>query len=170
MVGRQKKEDMEYINYPDNAKAWVYQSDRHFDEDELAFLQVELDDFTSEWESHGKMLTATTEVFYNLFVVFFVNEEGDTMCGRAQDASVNFMKKLEEKLELSFLDRMVQSYKKGENVEVVRMADYEALIKNKQIDENTIVYNNMVTTKVDFDNHREVPLKNSWHKQLIPLK
>ena len=37
---------MEYINYPDNAKAWFYQSDRHFDEDELAFLKVELDDFT----------------------------------------------------------------------------------------------------------------------------
>tara|TARA_B110000208_G_C11477265_1_gene324438 strand:- start:310 stop:603 length:294 start_codon:yes stop_codon:yes gene_type:complete len=96
-----------------------------------------------------------------------VNEEGDTMCGRAQDASVNFMKSLEEKLELSFLDRMVQSYKKGENIEVVRMADYEALIESKQIDENTIVYNNMITTKVDFDNHWEVPIKDSWHKQLL---
>ncbi|MDG1475679.1 MAG: hypothetical protein P8Q14_00895, partial [Vicingaceae bacterium] len=130
---------MEYINYPDNAKVWIYQSSKHFDEDELAYLKVQLDDFTSEWESHGKMLTATTEVFYNLFVVFFVDEEGDTMCGRAQDASVNFMKKLEGELEVSFLDRMIQSYKKGEKVEVVRMADYEVLIDSKEIDENTIV-------------------------------
>ncbi len=158
---------MEYINYPDNAKVWIYQSNRHFDEDELAYLKVQLDDFTSEWESHGKMLTGTTEVLYNLFVVFFVDEEGDTMCGRAQDASVNFMKKMEGELEVSFLDRMIQSYKKGEKVEVVRMADYEALIASKQIDENTIVYNNMITTKIDFDHHWEVPMKNSWHKQLL---
>ncbi|MFB0923937.1 MAG: ABC transporter ATPase, partial [Vicingaceae bacterium] len=88
----------------------------------------------------------------------------------AQDASVNLMKKLEGELEVTFLDRMVQSYKKGEKVEVVRMADYETLLESKEINENTIVYNNMITTKVDFEHHWEVPMKDSWHKQLIPLK
>ncbi len=161
---------MEYIEYPDNAKVWVYQSDKHFDKDEIDYLKVQLDDFVSEWESHGKMLKATTEVFYDLFVVIFVDEEGDRMCGTAQDNSIKLMKRLEEELEVTFLDRMVQSYKKGEKVEVVRMADYEALIENKEIDENTIVYNNMVTTKIDFDHHWEVPMKDSWHKQLIPVK
>ncbi|MBL4668296.1 MAG: ABC transporter ATPase [Flavobacteriales bacterium] len=158
---------MEYINYPDNAKVWIYQSNKHFDADEIAYLKVQLDEFTSDWESHGELLTGTAELFYDLFVVFFVDEQGDAMCGRAQDASVNFMKKLEGELEVTFLDRMVQSYKKGDKVEVVRMADYEGLIENKEIDENTIVYNNMVTTKIDFDNHWEVPMKNSWHKQLL---
>ncbi|PCI96541.1 MAG: hypothetical protein COB15_09825 [Flavobacteriales bacterium] len=161
---------MEYLEYPDNAKVWIYQSNKHLDADEITYLKVQLDDFLTTWESHGKMLTATSEVFYGLFVVFFVDEEGDTMCGRAQDASVHLMKKLEEELEVTFLDRMVQSYKKGEKVEVVRMADYEALIESKEIDENTIVYNNMITTKIDFENHWEVPMKDSWHKQLIPLK
>jgi hypothetical protein len=159
---------MEYLAYPDQAKVWVYQSSKHFDKDEMDYLKVQLDDFVSEWVSHGKLLKATTEVFYDLFVVFFVNEQGDTMCGRAQDASVNLMKRLEGELEVSFLDRMVQSYKKGEAIEVVRMGDYETLIHNKEIDENTIVFNNMVTTKVDFENFWEVPVKNSWHKQLLP--
>jgi len=161
---------MEYLKYPDNAKAWVYQSNKHFDKDELDYLKVQLDDFVSDWESHGQLLKATTEVFYDLFVVFFVDEQGDNMCGRAQDASVNLMKRLEQELEVTFLDRMVQSYKKGEKVEVVRMADYETLIENKEIDEDTIVYNNMITTKIDFENQWEVPMKDSWHKQLIPLK
>ena len=161
---------MEYLEYPDNAKVWIYQSNKHLDKDELDYLKVQLDDFVSDWESHGKLLKATTEIFYDLFVVFFVDEQGDNMCGRAQDASVNLMKRLEEELEVTFLDRMVQSYKKGDKIEVVRMADYEALIDSKEIDENTIVYNNMITTKIDFENHWEVPMKNSWHKQLIPLK
>jgi hypothetical protein len=65
---------------------------------------------------------------------------------------------------------MVQSYKKEDKVEVVRMADYETLFANKVIDENTIVYNNMITTKVDFEQHWEVPMKDSWHKQLVPVK
>jgi hypothetical protein len=160
----------EYLTYPDNAKVWIYQSNKHFDEDEVAYLKVQLDDFISSWESHGQMLTATSEIFYNLFVVFFVDEEGDTMCGRAQDASVNLMKKLEQELEVTFLDRMVQSYKKGEQAEVVKMNDFSALLTDSTIDEDTIVYNNMVTTKADFDANWEVPLKESWHKQFLTLK
>ena len=33
---------MEYVNYPDNAKVWVYQSSKHFDKDELDYLKVKL--------------------------------------------------------------------------------------------------------------------------------
>jgi hypothetical protein len=158
---------MEYLAYPDHSKVWVYQSNKQLDKDEVDYLKVQLDDFVSEWISHGKLLKATTEVFYDLFVVFFVDEQGDNMCGRAQDASVNLMKKLEKELEVSFLDRMVQSYKKGEEVQVVKMTDFEVLMSNNEIDEDTTVFNNMVTTKMDFENFWEVPLKNSWHKQLI---
>ena len=160
---------MEYLTYPDNAKAWVYQSNRILDEDEVNYLKVQLDDFVSSWESHGNLLKATFEIFNNLFVVFFVDEEGDTMCGRAQDASVKLMKQLAEELEVDFLDRMVQSYKKGEQVKVVHMNDFPKLLADKEISEDTIVFNNMVTTKIDFDNNWEVPLKKSWHKQFLVI-
>jgi hypothetical protein len=158
---------MEYINYPDNAKVWIYQSSKHFDKDEIDYLNVQLDDFTSEWESHGSMLKATFEIMYDLFVVIFVDEDGARMCGTAQDNSLKLMKKLGEELEVDFLNRMIQSYKKGDKVEVVKMQDFEQLLVDKVIDENTIVFNNMITTKADFDNLWEVPLKDSWHKQFL---
>lgn len=158
---------MEYINYPDNAKVWIYQSSKHFDKDELDYLNVQLDDFTSEWESHGNMLKATYEIMHDLFVVIFVDEEGDRMCGTAQDNSLKLMKRLGEELEVDFLNRMIQSYKKGDKVEVVKMQDFEQLLANNEIDENTTVFNNMVTTKADFDDNWEVPMKDSWHKQFL---
>ncbi|MCO6500904.1 MAG: ABC transporter ATPase [Vicingus serpentipes] len=158
---------MEYLVYPDNAKAWVYQSNRILDEDEVNYLKIQLDDFVSSWESHGSLLKATFEIFNNLFVVFFVDEQGDAMCGRAKDASVKLMKQLAEELEVDFLDRMIQSYKKGDQVKVAHINDFSKLLADKEIDENTTVFNNMVTTKIDFDNNWEVPLKDSWHKQLL---
>ena len=158
---------MEYLDYPDNAKVWIYQSSKYLDADDIAYLKVELDDFVTEWESHGNMLKATFEIVYDLFVVIVVDEEGDRMCGTAQDNSVKLMKKLGAQLEVDFLDRMTQSYKKGEKVEIVKMNDFSDLLAKKEIDENTIVYNNMITTKYDFDHNWEVPLKNSWHKQLL---
>lgn len=160
----------DYLTYPDNSKVWIYQSNKPLDADEIAYLKIQLDDFISTWESHGQMLTATTDIFYNLFVVFFVDEEGDSMCGRAKDASVRLMMKLEKELEMKFLDRMVQSYKIGEMVEVVKMNDFTSLLEKNQINQDTIVFNNMVGTKAEFDNKWEVPLKESWHKQFLSIK
>ena len=91
------------------------------------------------------------------------------MCGTAQDNSIKLMKQLGEELEVDFLNRMIQSYRKNGKVEIVEMNDFSTLLANNEIDENTIVYNNMVTTKIDFDNNWEVPLKNSWHKQLLEV-
>jgi hypothetical protein len=159
----------DYLTYPDSAKTWVYQSNKLLDEDEIAYLNVQLDDFVSSWESHGSMLKATYKIFYNLFVVFFVDEEGDRMCGTAQDNSIKLMKKLEKELEVSFLDRMVQAYQKNEQVHVVKLNDFSTLLEEGEIDKNTIVYNNMLTTKADFDSAWEVPLKDSWHKQFLVI-
>jgi hypothetical protein len=157
----------DYRQYPDNAKTWIYQSSRVLDADEINYIKVVLDEFISNWESHGSMLTAAYEVFDNLFVVLFVDEQGDTMCGRAQDASVKVMKELEGQLETSLLDRMVQAYKKDGKVHVATMAEFSKLIEDKEIDENTIVFNHTVTNKKDFDSKWEVPLKESWHNQLL---
>lgn len=157
----------EYQNYPDTAKTWIYQSNQLLGTDEVNYLEIQIDDFISEWESHGNLLKATFKIIDNLFVVFFVDEQGDTMCGRAQDASVNLMKKLESELEVTFLDRMVQSYKKDGKINVVKMEDFPDLLTKKVIDEDTIVFNNMITNKLDFDNQWEVPLKDSWHKQFL---
>jgi hypothetical protein len=158
---------MEYKEYPDNAKVWIYQSSKHLDKDEIDYLKVQLDNFISSWESHGKLVKATFEVLHNVFIVLFVDEQGDKMCGTAQDNSIKLMKQLGEELEVDFLNRMTQSYKKEGKVEIVEMNDFSKLLANNEIDENTIVFNNMVTSKTDFDNNWQVPLKNSWHKQLL---
>jgi hypothetical protein len=160
---------MEYIEYPDNAKVWIYQSSKHLEKDEIDYLKVQLDNFISTWESHGNLVKATFEVLHDVFVVLFVDEQGDRMCGTAQDNSIKLMKQLGEELEVDFLNRMIQSYQKDGKVKIVEMNEFSTLLANNEIDENTTVYNNMVTTKIDFDKNWEVPLKNSWHKQLLAL-
>ena len=160
----------DYHKYPDTAKVWVYQANRILDEDEVNYIKVVLDEFIANWESHGKLLKASFDVFHDLFIVLFVDEDGDTMCGRAQDASIKLMKELEQQLEIRLLDRMIQSYLKDGKVVVATMQEFSDLIAEKEINENTIVFNNTITTKADFDTKWEVPLKDSWHKQLLVVK
>ena len=158
--------DAEYRGYPDNAKVWIYQSNTYLDEDDIGFLKVEIDDFINTWESHGNMLKADYDVFHNLFVVIFVDEEGDTMCGRAQDASVNLMKKMEEQLEVEFLNRMNLAYMVKDKVVPATMDAFTKLIAEGVITDDTLVFNNTITTKKEFDTIFKAPLKNSWQAQL----
>lgn len=157
----------DYINYPENTKVWIYQSERHFNEDEKKHVQIRLDDFMADWQSHGNLVKGTFTLVYDAFIVLFVDDEGDPLCGRAQDASVKLIKELEQELELSILDRMNQSYKKGEKAVLVKLNDFETLYNDNKINDDTIVFNNTITTKKEFDTTWEVPLKNSWHKQLV---
>ncbi|MCB9359799.1 MAG: hypothetical protein H6587_10720 [Flavobacteriales bacterium] len=157
----------EYKNYPDNAKVWVYQAATHLDDDDVNFLKVKIDDFIATWISHGNLLKADFDILHNLFVVLFVDEQGDRMCGSAQDASVRLMKELEEQLETEFLNRMNLSYLNNDKAIPVKMGDFAKLIEEGTITENTLVFNNTITTKKEFDTIFKAPLKNSWQAQLM---
>jgi len=142
----------DYIQYPEDAK-------KH--------IQISIDDFIATWESHGKMVKGTFTILYDAFIVLFVDEQGDRMCGTAQDNSVKLMKRLEQELEVTLLDRMNQSYKESEKAVLVKLNDFETLYNDNTINDETIVFNNTITTKKEFDTTWEVPLKDSWHKQLV---
>ncbi len=48
----------EYKTFPDNSKVWIFQSSQPFDEDDVNFLKVRIDEFIENWDSHGSLLKA----------------------------------------------------------------------------------------------------------------
>lgn len=157
----------EYKTFPDNSKVWIFQSSRPFDDDDVNFIKVRVDEFIENWESHGNLLKADFDVLHNLFIAVFVDEQSDRMCGSAQDRLVRLMKELESELEVELLNRMNLSYLKGNIAKVATMNDFPKLLNDGEINENTIVFDNTITTKEVFDKKWKLPLKESWHKQLI---
>lgn len=157
----------EYKNFPDNSKVWIYQSSKPLDEDEINFLKVRIDEFISVWESHGNLLKADFDIFHHLFIVLFVDEQGDRMCGSAQDKSIRLMKELEQELEVELINRMNLSYLKNGKAQVVKMNEFNDLYSRGELTDDTIVFNNTITSKKEFDTIWKIPLKNSWHLQLV---
>ena len=100
----------DYGQLAENSKVWVFQAEREFSQPEAETLTQELTQFTDNWLSHGSLLKACFKLVYNRFIVFFVDEEGDNMCGRAIDASVRFIKELETKYGVAMLNRNLVAY------------------------------------------------------------
>jgi len=152
---------------PADARVWVYQSNRALTEQEVKELKAEGEKFVSGWSAHGAALNASFDVLYDRFIVLAVDEKQALASGCSIDKSVHFIKQLEQQLNLNLFDRMQVAYKKGEELLACSLAEFEKLAVAQEVDENTIVFNNMVSSKAAFDTEWEVPVKKSWQSRVL---
>lgn len=157
----------EYKQYPDESMVWVYQSNRFLKEEEKQHIENKVKSFIAQWESHGSLVKGTYTLLHDAFVVIFADGEGQMLCGRAQSASVALMKELENELQIPFVDRMNLSYKVGEQIHFINFNDLKNLYNNGVIQDDSLVFDNTIITKKDFDNKWLCALENSWHKRYV---
>ncbi|MBL4652513.1 MAG: ABC transporter ATPase [Flavobacteriales bacterium] len=148
------------------SKTWIYTSEREFTSQEIELINNKAKDFIADWESHGKSVKGLIEIRYNRFIFIYADDQSDTLCGRATDSSVRFIQELEQELNISLMDRMLIAYKEENQITTTSLPDFQNLITEQKITENTTVFNCILTQKSELENW-EVPAKNSWHKQLI---
>jgi len=152
---------------PDNSRVWVYQANRTFTSSELTELYEILASFNTSWEAHGTKLNSAIEVFYNQFIVFFVDQQSQEATGCSIDKSIGIVKIIQQKLSVDLLDRLNLTYKVGSDISTIKMVDFQTKAKAGEISESTIVFNNLVETKADFLANWETTAGNSWHNNLI---
>ena len=96
-----------------------------------------------------------------------MDESFNYVSGCSIDSSVRFIQQLENELQLDLMDKMNITFKDGENINLVKLKDFQVFAKAKKINSETIVFNNMVNTKKDFEENWEVPAKQSWHNRFL---
>ncbi|WP_179413088.1 ABC transporter ATPase [Mucilaginibacter sp. E4BP6] len=155
------------MQFSQNSRVWVYQSDKQLNDADVIKLQILLDNFTTGWTAHNNQLKAKAEIRYNRFIILIVDESQAGASGCSIDKSVRFMKDIEEQFGINLFDRFNLAYRSDEQILSVPRHTFEELISNKTIDANTIVFNNMVQNLTELENKWEVPFKDSWHIQLF---
>ncbi|MDP5093580.1 MAG: ABC transporter ATPase [Polaribacter sp.] len=157
----------EYKNLPNNSRVWIYQSNREFTQKEVEFITEKATVFINNWTRHGDDLNGSFTIKYHQFLVLAVDENFNNVSGCSIDASVRFVQQLEQALQLDLMDKMNVTFKDGDNINLIKLPQFQEFVKSKKINEETIVFNNLVTTKQDFENNWEVPAKQSWHKRFL---
>ncbi|WP_437824288.1 ABC transporter ATPase [Tenacibaculum mesophilum] len=157
----------EYKKLPQNSRVWVYQSDREFTQEEIEFISAKALLFIDNWTRHGDDLKGSFTIKYNQFLVLAVDEGFNNVSGCSIDASVRFIKELEKELELDLMNKMNVSFKDGDNINIVKLPEFQNFAKEQKITAETVVFNNMVNTKGDFETKWEVPANQSWHARFL---
>ncbi len=152
---------------PDNARIWIYQSNRSLSDEELQEVEENLTGFLKEWTAHGSELEAGFEIKYKRFIIIGLDQTNASASGCSIDASVHFIQNLEKKYNVNLLDRMNVSFKQGEYVSYKSLQDFKKMAKQKSISKNTIVFNNLVANKLEYMEYWEVPASESWHSRFV---
>lgn len=158
---------VDFKELPSEARIWIYQSNRPFTEAELPELKDLLDTFLEQWTAHGQKLKAGYELPYNRFIVIGLDQNQASASGCSIDASVHFIQGLEQKYSVDLLDKMNVTYKQGKFVAHKALMDFKNMTKQGAVGPNTVVFNNLVATKGEYEENWEVPAKESWHARFF---
>ncbi len=155
-------------NMPENARVWVYQSDRELTTDEKLNIGEQTIAFLSQWAAHGQALQAAFEIRDNRFLVIAVNEQVHAASGCSIDASVAFVRSLGQTFQIDFFNRTNVAFIVNNEVQIVPLPHLKAKIQNGEIPENSLVVNNAITTKRELDTIWKAPLAQSWAARYLP--
>ena len=151
----------------DDSRIWIFQSNQLISNIDIESLEKKIDAFLSSWTSHGDQLMVSSKIKYNLFIIIALDESCSTASGCSIDKLVNFIKNIENEYQISLLDRLDLSYRDKNKISVLRLDDFKRKILEKKINNDTIVFNNLINLKSDLTDNWEIPLNRSWHQKLI---
>ncbi len=158
---------VDFNSLPDTSRVWIYQADREFTQDEVEQISEKLNVFVANWKRHGDDLKTSFQIKYNQFIVLGVDENYNDVSGCSIDASVHIIKELQKEFEVDLLNKMIVSFKDGDNVNTVSLKDFKTYVKLEKINADTVVFNNMITSKGDFETAWEVEASKSWHAKFL---
>lgn len=159
-----------YVPYnilPDNSRVWIYQSNREFTESEKSLIADKTIGFIEQWTRHGENVKGSFEILYNRFLIIAVDQDFVEVSGCSIDASVKLVQQIQAEFNVDMLNKLSIAFKKEDKIEIASLAQFTALAKSKEIDVNTVVFNNMIDTKKGVETQWEVSAKQSWHTRFF---
>ena len=151
----------------ENSRIWIYQSNRSLTQQEKESISKLIEHFLNNWKSHGVSLNSGFEIKYNRFIVIAQDQNTQIATGCSIDSMVHFIQKLEKQYNISLLDKLNVSYKQGDYIAYKSLKDFKKMVKDGAVSKNTIVFNNLVQTKLEYTNYWEVPAFESWHARFF---
>jgi len=158
---------IDYNLIPEDAKVWVYPSNRKFYSTEIEEIEAKIKSFIENWKTEDENFKATYKFLYNRFIIIFADDANSPLTNFDIDTSVSFILSLQEEYGIELLDKMNTCFKQGEFVQYKDLKDFKKLLKNKSVTAKSIIFDNLITTKLDFENNWEIPIEGSWYNRYL---
>src|SRR5216117_2273483 len=93
-----------------DSRVWIYQSSRLFTISEALETEKMLNEFTTQWKSHGTPVKGAGYLFFGQFIVLMADEKASGVSGCSTDSSVRLIKQIEELFKVNMFDRQMLAF------------------------------------------------------------
>ena len=145
-----------------SSRVWVYQSSRRFFITEALSLEPLLEEFVSDWKSHGTPVKGFANLLFGQFIIIMADETATGVSGCSTDSSVRLIKKIEETYKVNLFDRQSLAFYVKDNIQLLPLSQTKYAVENGFITPDTLYFNNLVATKEELLNNWIIPVKDSW--------
>ena len=142
------------------AHVWIYQASHPFGQEEKAAVLQKVQAFLEQWASHGRPLQCSAEILYDQFLILAVDESFQSATGCAVDASVQFIRGLEQAFQVDLLNRTHIAFRRGEANSVVPLGQLKEKIQQGAILGDMLTFDNTITKKEE--NEKRILLCDTW--------
>ncbi len=154
---------VDYDSLSEEAKVYIYPSSRKFYNTEIENLHEKINTFLDTIFTN---YAVNYKILYNRFIILFISEE-KLIPTELLDKLAKFILSLETDFKITLLDKVNICFKQGEFVQYQEIKRFRELIKKRSVSKKTILFNNLVQNKHEFENHFEVPAEESWLSYLF---
>ena len=147
---------------PPRARVWIYQASRPLTEQELVQVLPRLAAFAEEWTSHGQQLVAAAQFLHRQFLVVGLDEEVAGASGCSIDASVRFVRELEQSLGLELLEKLRMAFLCEGELRFFSRRELRAAVAAGIITAATPYFNNTLATKGELAERWPAPAGETW--------
>jgi len=148
---------VDYKNLSDSSKVYIYPSSRKFYKEEFPIINGRTEEFLNNFEG----VNSFYEIKFHRFIVIIVSDKTPLSIEK-NDILVTFIQSLEKEFNVSLLDKVNVCFKQGEYVQLKEISEFKKLIKNRSVSNKTMVFDNLINTKEEYENYWELPAKVSW--------
>lgn len=149
-------------NFSPASRVWIYQCSRLFFLSEALQIEEILEQFVTNWKSHGADVKGYANLFFGQFIVLMADESVAGVSGCSTDSSVHVIKAIEKQFKVALFERQTLAFINKDKVQLLPMSQLSYAIENKFIDADTIYFNNTITTKKELLDNWLIPVKDSW--------
>ncbi|MCA8833073.1 hypothetical protein [Hymenobacter pini] len=147
---------------PASARLWIYQANRLFTTAEIEALQPALQQFAAEWTSHGRALQASAAILHQQFLVVGLDEAVADASGCSIDASVRFVRQVEEQLGVELLDKSRMAFLLNSKVQLLTRTELKQAVEQGLIGPDTPYFDNTIATQAQLQTKWPAPVVTTW--------
>lgn len=146
-----------YKNLPEPSKVYIYPASRKLYPKEVPVIIEKVEIFLKRFLKNEMFF----EIKYDRFIIILVSDL-TPLSSEQNEELVSFMLSLEKEYDIHLIDKINVCFKQGQFVQLKEIKDFKKLIKNKGVSKKTVVFDNLINTKTEYDCCWETPAIDSW--------